>query len=342
VAEWVREGGAVIVAPAHEPRDRARPFRGAGGRRLLERETSILEELGLGDVWVSEAEGEPAQDPLDEWPTRRPVNRPQQTLAVHAEGELGFLEPLVHRVRVPRGRLQTIRSSQGTASSGRLRARVEETKEEQILVALYPVGRGQVIVVGEPGVFQNEFLARDDNAVLAAHLFHYPERPVLFDEFYHGLTVRGNPVWLLGRYPYGLLAALVLLASALWAWRAGARLGPPLPERSASRRSVGEYVEAMARLFHRTGDRLFVLREFRDGALWALRRRLHLGPKQEHAAELVRALARKDPAAAQRLLEAANEAEAVLAGMSPGRTRGGIGDHEAAATRAARKLGQCL
>jgi hypothetical protein len=95
----------------------------------------------------------------------------------------------------------------------------------------------------------------------------------------------------------------------------------------------------MAQLFRRTGDRRFLLREYRDGVLWALRHRLHLGPKQENTAALTQALERKDAAAAKRFAEAARGVEELLTGPA-GRARGK--GEEAAAVRAARKLEQCL
>ena len=136
---------------------------------------------------------------------------------------------------------------------GRIRAVLEPEGEPETLAAVYAVGDGTITVLADPRLRKNRLVEHADNAVLISHLLADAQQPVVFDEFYHGLTVRGNPLWLLSRFPYGYSAASVLAATVLVGSGGQARfLGPPLSPRPASRRPDREYVDAMARLLNRS------------------------------------------------------------------------------------------
>jgi hypothetical protein len=263
------------------------------------------------------------------------VNAPRAThlVSVSADGELADLNSPVGALEVPQNNLLVIDSASSPAAAGRVVARTS-SGEVRTLVALYSVGKGRIVVVSDADLFLNRSIAKNDNAVLAAHLFARFGRPIVFDEFYHGLTVRGNPVWLLMHYPYGLIAALVVLVSAMWAWRGAVSLGPPLRETLARRRTLREYVDAMANMFHRGNCRTFLLREVRDGTLWALRKKLHLGPRQENVEDVARALRRKSPEKADRLLDAITSLNNLLVDAAQPKAE--------PAVEAARKVTECL
>jgi hypothetical protein len=117
-------------------------------------------------------------------------------------------------------------------------------------------------------------------------------------------------------------------------WRASVALGPPRVLGSASRRSIKEYIDAMANLFHRAGARRFILGELRGGVLWNIARRLDLAPGKEDLEAVARALGRRDPPGAEALLKAVANADLVL-------------DHEAAPAdrrilETAKELTKCL
>ena len=214
-----------------------------------------------------------------------------------------------------------------------------------MLAVRYTVDRGEVIVVGDPRLLSNATLDKADNSVLAVALLGGGAGPVVWDEFYHGLTMRGNFLFLLRRGQYALLAVTVVLATAGWIWRQARFLGPPLEPVPVSRRNLGEYVEAMAKLFGRaSGSRQFVLAEIRRGVLWSLRQRLGgryaaeaepttaagvgrtAAPLRQTVVhdqavdEIVAVLARRDPAAAKKLKEAVERADQLLAaGSSAGK-----------------------
>lgn len=356
VAEWVRAGGKVVVAPP--PKLKRQPLLPTPRAVPYAREVSLLGELGLPGLEVTWYDPQPpaagpAGGALSPAPSRprkgraaAPVVQPKTTLGlpqqkerefctlpVTGDGSLKDLGGAVSTLQVPKEDLHVLTKDSGPVPAGRV-FHAESDGTVRTLAAVYRVGDGEITVVSDPTLFLNDCLARGDNAVLAAHLFHRLGRPLIFDEFYHGLTVRGNPAWLLTKHPYGLLFGMLVLAWFLWAWRAALHLGPPLRDRPAARRTMREYVEAMAGLFYRNGCRTFVLREVRDGTLWLLRKRLGLSPKLETADDLSRILGRKDPQAAARLSAAATEAELVLKGRKPAT--------EMAVVQAARKIGQCL
>ncbi|MHC4200386.1 MAG: DUF4350 domain-containing protein, partial [Planctomycetota bacterium] len=258
--------------------------------------------------------------------------------------ELAFLGGSVSSLKVPADDLCVIGPASKPEPSGRVFL-LSETGVEYDLVATYALGDGEIVVVSDPELFLNRSIAEQDNAVLAVNLLGRTGRRALsgssngvgravFDEFYHGLTIRGNPVWLLTRHPYGLFVALLAAATALWVWRERVNLGPPLPASAARRRNIGEYVDAMARLFHRSGHRRFILREIRGGTLWALRRRLHLGPDHETPEDVAKALARRDPEAAEALRSASAGVDAILREQEEPGLR--------ALVRAAEEMTRCL
>jgi hypothetical protein len=341
VAEWVCGGGKVIVAPPN--RVSSAPVVTVPRKK---QETSALNELGLPEVVLSSVD--PRSDSsatVVPRPARQtgatkassyvPTEKPRDLCAVQtqASGCLAAGGEAVRTLIVPAEELSVIDVTQGPQPAGTVSYQ-ESDGTVRTLAAVYALGDGEITVVAEPSLFRNDCIGRADNAVLAVSLFHRAGRRAVFDEFYHGLTVRGNPAWLLTRQPYGLCAAMLVLACLLWAWREGVHLGPPLPEKTPGRRTLREYVDAMANLFYRNGCHAFVLREVRDGVLWAVRKRLGLGPRSAHVADVARALARRDAAAAESLEQGAAAAETVLSGKNP--------PTETFVIPAARKLSQCL
>ncbi len=203
------------------------------------------------------------------------------------------------------------------------------------LAAAYRKGKGLVVVVADPLILTNAMLDKPGNAYTALGPMHHAGRgdAVVFDEFFHGLSVRGKPVWLLTRRPYGLVVLALILAAAVWCWRSGSRLGPPLPPVEPSRRTVEEYLEAMSGLFLRGEKQSFLARELTAGVLWQLGRRYRLGMGQDNLEAVSRAMARRDPDGAERLRTAVHELETLAAQRKPPVKR---------LVAAARELTRCL
>lgn len=262
------------------------------------------------------------------------------TLDVAGEGSLVPLADLARSLRVPGPYLQTIgidaanASSQNATLAGLLRVKAPDGRWHVIL-AHYRLGQGECLVLSDSGLLVNALLDQADNAALAAWcLAPAPGARLHLDEFFNGLSVRGNPFWLLGRAPYGQLALMLALGALLAAWRVGVRLGPVLEPPPMNRRTVEEYVDAMASLFFRGACHRFIMARTRSGALWVLRRRLRLGLAKETPEAVVAAMARRDPPRAQALQRALAHCQALADGTISITTRGMLD--------AARELFACL
>ncbi len=340
LARWVENGGRVVVAP-DQRRAAPRPP-GLSGRPVPTRELTVLGELGLASVDLKTITLEPAakvsqadssrlssdgraspgatdrDDPENDdigrmselWTGKvRPVAT--RLVTVTATGVLSPLRELVSAIEVPEKKLQVVAAGK-PSPDGTITFR-DPAGSEQILAAVYRRGKGEVVVVASPALAENGLIARHDNSVLAVQLLAAPSRPVVFDEFYHGLTIRGNPLWLFTQRGYAATTLCLLTVIGLWIWREAVFLGPPLAPEGQSRRSLGEYVDAMARFLYRgKSSQAFLLGEVRSGVLRAIRDELHLPPAHDHVEELAAALARRDPRRARQLIEAVGAVDAAL------------------------------
>jgi hypothetical protein len=340
LARWVEDGGRVAIAPDAR-RPASRPA-GLSGRERPILEKPVLGELGLATVQVrtihlGSAQAGPEADSTgrssgartsetstdrDESTdddarrlrelltgTARPI--PTRAVSVAATGVLLPLRELVSMIEVPEERLQVLSVGE-SKPDGTITFR-DPAGSEQVLAAVYRRGKGELVVVASPAIAENGLIARRDNSVLAVRLLGAPGRPVVFDEFYHGLTIRGNPLWLFTQRGYAATTLGLLALIGLWMWREAVFLGPPLAPRGPSRRSIGEYVDAMARFLNRGGSsQAFLLREVRSGVLKAVRDELHLPPSRDHVEELAAVLARRDPRRARELIEAMGAVDQAL------------------------------
>ncbi len=310
--DWVRGGGRLAVA--------LRPQSAAGIHALPGRHPTspedVLALLGLdGLQLVSTGGGDGDEEPNlrgltdtyareSGWVRYEPA--PRLGSAAGSEGVFAGMGPstvLQLPLESTAGLRWSTRPADGITTLGLVRAR--RGGEEMLLAAAWQVGAGSISVLAEHRLLTNEFLGLDDNPVLAVHwLGAAGPPPYLIDEFYHGLSVRGNPAWLLTRFPYGLLALTVALTGGLFVWRGAVRLGPPLAEQAINRRTLAEYLDAMAGLFSGRRSRAFIARELLEGGCWALRRRLRTVHSQADLELLAGVLERRDPQAAERLRSA--------------------------------------
>lgn len=206
-------------------------------------------------------------------------------------------------------------------------------QEELPIAAVFKAGKGEIVLVSDAALLFNICYARADNAVLGVNLLYGEGGGVVFDGFYHGHNIRGNAYWLLTRMPYALIAAALVLAAGIWAWRGAMRLGNPLKISGGTRRSMHEYVAAMSVLFSRADARRHILQEAYEGMLWHIRSGLGLSARSADAAALARVIGRSDPLRAQLLLEAARKAETLLRSKNI---------HRADAVQVIKEMGECL
>jgi hypothetical protein len=341
VARWVKEGGSVVVAPvAAKPMRMAWPLQDWPPK-------SPVEELSLTSIDVDtfhprdevppeETKGDSSKhtdaEQSDSKPGKTIRRRTDEafdfTLGqsldipvsfVHAtvDGDLAARFPHGLDLAVPAKNPRVI-TELARLTGSHVRAVLEPDGQPQIVAAIYPQGRGTIAVLADPRMAENALLGRADNAVLVAHLLADPRRPVVFDEFYHGRTVRSNPLWLATRFPYNALALATLAATLLVGWRAARVVGPPIPRRVPSRRTLAEYIDAMARLLNRSRRPVpYLLDELRQGLLWRIRRELGLPPGRDDAQKMLQVLERRNPALAVSLREALQALDTTLHSTSP-------------------------
>jgi hypothetical protein len=190
---------------------------------------------------------------------------------------------------------------------------VDESGAEFCVAARFPVGEGHVNVVSIRRLISNANIGSADNIVVAAALLADAGQGVVFDEFYHGVTIRGNPMWLVSTATYGSVLIALLLFLAMSVWRAAVFPGPPVAETPTQRRSIREYLDAMTRFLREgKGHGEWSLEQVRDGVLWRLRSEFGLPPESHDHSRLTAAIARNDPHRADQLIKVLNEVDAVL------------------------------
>ncbi|HEY9084585.1 MAG TPA: DUF4350 domain-containing protein [Candidatus Tyrphobacter sp.] len=148
----------------------------------------------------------------------------------------------------------------------------------------FPVGRGEVIAVTQPGIFSNAVLARDQNARFAFNALT-GAGPLLFDERVHGYA-RGASMWSV--LPKSVRAAVwTTLAILLLAVVGGMfRSAPPLALEPPRSRDSSAYVASMAALLRRARAGSAAIERFAQDALRLARMRPSLARSGAVAAQL--------------------------------------------------------
>lgn len=331
--EWIKGGGRLVITPS-----RSRSAFSQSGRVPKDEADveGIFEALdinsivSLGDpseAFIEEDFSDP-NSPLnaasgtedindeksqlskswDEWMKGR---APSRDVTATLEGSLASIEG-IHRLAVPGESFQTL-----NGKDSQLRGAVRCPDKEgnlHLLVAVIKRGAGEIVVVSEPAMLSNRLIAKADNSVLSVNLIAPAGEPVTFDEFYHGLAVRGNPLFLLTRLGFAMVTLCLLLLIGLWTWRSAVFLGSPLADIEPSRRDIREYVSAMAEFFSRgRGSRTLIVHEVRDGVLREICNELRLPIDTLDTDKITTLLARRDRSRAERLRGIVREVDAHLA-----------------------------
>ncbi len=336
VGNWVRDGGRVLVAVGIEEQDwLSKAAEAEASRRSRKKKSddtttvvasrSLWELLHLPNVSVTV----PRSGSGPSVPSTAPRRRSSPDLreifreamatgatttehrVVTARGS-GVFEPVVgtsKKLSLPTEGLFEIQYGDHTpigtvmvdaniadANSVEAKAKPNAAKDEVCIAARFTVGLGEVTVLSVPALIDNSEIGEADNIVVLAKLLADDGRDIVVDEFYHGLSIRGNPMWLFAQRTYGSVTLALLLVIGLIAWRESVFLGTPLPERPVSRRAIREYVDAMARFLREgRGAEPWIVAKLRDGVLWHLRREHGLPPEQHSEERLLAAVERRDP-----------------------------------------------
>ena len=140
-------------------------------------------------------------------------------------------------------------------------------------VSAESVGRGRVVLLADSSILHNDLLDEADNAAFGLQAAGKSTKPVVFVESVHGYL--STPDAGLAAIPDRWLWTLggLLLATVVYMWARGRRLGPPEEARRPLPPPRRDYVEALGGILARTRDTLTVGETLQRGLHRRLARR---------------------------------------------------------------------
>lgn len=170
------------------------------------------------------------------------------------------------------------------------------TYDGQPVLVSFPQGAGVVWVSGSTYPFTNVGIQQADNGALIANMLaSVPSGATIgFDErlFYQGPNTFND--WLFGTAPgWGIVLAVGM--TMVYLFLRGRRFGAPIPlPENRLRREPVEYIQAMATLFRRTGQREAMMQHYQGQLRRRLSERYGVDPKLQ-GDELVKRVVYVDP-----------------------------------------------
>jgi hypothetical protein len=235
------------------------------------------------------------------------------TVSALVSGRFENLRDRVRQLQIPKAQIGRLAIDSNVNIAGKIEGQRPDGKP-WTLAAAFQRGQGEIVVVAEPMLLMNSSIGQGDNAVLTYDLLAGDGRGVVFDEFYHGLSVRGNPLWLLTKSTYFIVFLATLCLLGLVIWRRAILLGPPLDAASKSRRSIIEYIEAMSRFLNQgRKSHLFLLNEIREGTMRAVGERFGLSPAVRDPEVIAASMAKRSELEANQFRQAMRSLDAALA-----------------------------
>ena len=141
------------------------------------------------------------------------------------------------------------KGARGLAGAGLVDAITIFAVGDAALLARRAIGAGDVWLLAAPDILSNQALGSGDHLRLLVALAG-GGRPVLFDEYVHGLTDDLGPFELLRRWGLGPACFLFALAGVGWFWRRAVTVGAPAPFRDLRTESV-DLAYAVGELYQR-------------------------------------------------------------------------------------------
>jgi len=132
------------------------------------------------------------------------------------------------------------------------------------VLARWPLGRGDVLLLSVPETIENGALAKADHLRLLEALTG-SARPVYFDEHAHGLESHAGVLDLLTSWGLGPALVLLVLVGLALLWRERARLGPPEDGHRERRSEAVDLLDSLALLYDRALSPAQALRLYRRG-----------------------------------------------------------------------------
>lgn len=130
------------------------------------------------------------------------------------------------------------------------RAHAIYTVHDAPAVARIAIGSGDVIVLAQPELFDNDHIAAQPNLGLLDALA--ANRPAYFDETVHGLLAGGGALDLLKEWRLGPFLLLLVAIAAATFWRHGRRIGEPEDDYRETRSEAVDLVRALGALYDRS------------------------------------------------------------------------------------------
>jgi len=118
------------------------------------------------------------------------------------------------------------------------------------VVAVTKKGKGEIVTLAVPEIFQNGRVGLADHLGLLDQLAG-KDRPVIFDEYGHGLDRGSGTFEILGRWGFGPFIVVLLLASLVSFWRRRVRVGPEEDDARELRIEAVDFVDSLALLYTR-------------------------------------------------------------------------------------------
>jgi len=145
---------------------------------------------------------------------------------------------------------------------------------DQPVVTRSLLGRGEIIFLACPEIFQNAALNKVDHLALLGALIE--RRPVLFDEAVHGVRNDAGILELFRRWKLGPFLLLLLIVFCARFWRNVIRLGPAVEDFEDRRSEAVDVVESLAALYDRGLTREEALQLYEDSFRSAVAARTRL------------------------------------------------------------------
>jgi hypothetical protein len=124
------------------------------------------------------------------------------------------------------------------------------SRGSQAILGRIVLGDGEVLLLAVPEVLENAHLGTADHLGLLEALAG-DGRPVLFDEWAHGLGQEDSVLMLMLEWGLGPALVVAALAFALFLWRGRTRLGPEEDDATDERSEAVDLVDSLAQLYDR-------------------------------------------------------------------------------------------
>jgi hypothetical protein len=142
------------------------------------------------------------------------------------------------------------------------------------------IGSGALYVCSAPKLFSNQLIVEEDNRLLALNFIgaESPGARLAFDEYHHNYIHRRSQslTTVIVSAFWGRAVLLVLFAGFVYIGLTGRRLGRPVSGYIAGRRTLREYIVALAGLYRRAGVRIEVQRRYQRRLRVLLADRYHV------------------------------------------------------------------